>query len=74
MKRSHLAIRVFVIFAALAAAAQSGGQKSFELMKTLVGNWEGKRTRGCASGSAIGNGIGHGAGGTLKELRLCLYD
>jgi len=42
MKRSQTATAAFVIFAALAAAAQSGEQKSFALMKTLIGNWEGK--------------------------------
>ena len=62
MKRGHMAISGFVILAALAAAAQSGGQQSFELMKTLTGNWEGKGSQGgqvrvsyhiTAGGSAI---------------------
>jgi hypothetical protein len=46
MKRSQVAISAFVILTALAVAAQSGGQKSFELMKTLTGDWEGKGSEG----------------------------
>jgi hypothetical protein len=62
MKRSPIAISACVILAALAAAAQSGGQQSFALMKTLTGNWEGKGSKGgqvrasyrmTAGGSAI---------------------
>jgi hypothetical protein len=46
MKRSQIALAAFLICAPLAVAAQSGGQKSFELMKTLIGNWEGKSGEG----------------------------
>ena len=62
MKRTQIAVSACVILAALAAAAQSGGQQSFELMKKLTGNWEGKGNEGgpvhvtyrvTAGGSAI---------------------
>ena len=62
MKRSQIALAAFLICAPLAAAAQPGGQKSFELMKMLIGNWEGKNGEGrpllvsyrvTAGGSAI---------------------
>jgi hypothetical protein len=61
MKRNHV-VFVFVFLAALAGRAQSGGQKPFDLMKSLTGNWEGKSSTGgpvhvsyrlTAGGSAI---------------------
>jgi hypothetical protein len=61
-KPTRFAVFAFVIMATLAAAAQSGGQKSFDAMKSLNGNWEGKDSMGepvqvsfrpTAGGSAI---------------------
>ena len=46
MKRTAVAVTTFTLLAALAAFAQSGGQKSFDTMKSLAGNWEGKNTMG----------------------------
>ncbi len=46
MKTKHFAITVFVLIAALHAAAQSNPQKSFDAMKSLTGNWAGKNTMG----------------------------
>ena len=62
MKRNSVVVSVFVVLAAVAAAAQSGGRQSFEMMKALTGNWEGKGSEGgpvrvnyrvTAGGSAI---------------------
>ena len=62
MKRNYVVVSVFVVLAAIAAAAQSSGQQSFERMKALTGNWEGKGSEGgqvrvtyrmTAGGSAI---------------------
>jgi hypothetical protein len=62
MKRNHGVVFAFVLLAALAGRAQSGGQKPFDLMKSLTGNWEGKSSAGApvhvsykvtAGGSAI---------------------
>lgn len=41
MKRT-MAVSLFLALAALSAAAQANNQKSFDLMKSLIGNWEGK--------------------------------
>lgn len=46
MKANRIAGVTLVILAALSAAAQSGPQKSFEQMKSLVGTWEGKNSMG----------------------------
>jgi hypothetical protein len=62
MKRNYVVVFGFVLLAALAGRAQSGGQKPFNLMKSLTGNWEGKSSLGLpvhvsykvtAGGSAI---------------------
>ena len=42
MKRTALAVSTFTLLAAMAAFAQSSGQKSFDTMKSLTGNWQGK--------------------------------
>ena len=42
MKRTHLAVSTFVFLYALSAVAQSAGQKSFDTMKALAGNWKGR--------------------------------
>jgi hypothetical protein len=41
MKRKSLALTKFVLITALSVFAQSSGQKSFDLVKSLTGNWEG---------------------------------
>jgi hypothetical protein len=46
MKRTNLAVPTFVFLYALSAVAQSAGQKSFDAMKALAGNWEGKTSMG----------------------------
>ena len=46
MKRTNAAVATFVVLAALSAAAQSVGQKSFETVKSLAGDWEGKNQMG----------------------------
>ena len=62
MNRSGIAVSLVVLLAALAAHAQSGAQQSFESIKALAGNWEGKSTmsdsvqvsyRVTAGGSAV---------------------
>jgi hypothetical protein len=53
MKRNHFVVPVFVLLAAVAAPAQSAGQRSFELMKALTGNWEGKTSAGGAVKSRL---------------------
>jgi len=46
MKRTNLAVPTFVFLYALSAVAQSAGQKTFDAMKALAGNWEGKTSMG----------------------------
>ena len=46
MKRNSLAVSCFVILAVAAAVAQSPAQKSFDSMKSLLGNWQGKNAMG----------------------------
>jgi hypothetical protein len=46
MKKHSIAISAVVCLAALAAAAQSASKNSFDLMKSLTGNWEGKSNMG----------------------------
>jgi hypothetical protein len=48
MKRTSLAVSAIVVLAAISAAAQSAGQKSFDAMKSLTGQWEGKDQMGNA--------------------------
>jgi hypothetical protein len=45
MKKT-ITISVFLTLAAISVAAQSNTQKSFDLMKSLAGNWEGKSNMG----------------------------
>jgi hypothetical protein len=42
MKRTNVALLTIVVLAAISAGAQSTGQKSFDTMKSLTGNWKGK--------------------------------
>lgn len=46
MKRTNLAVITIVVLAAVSAVAQSAGQKSFDAMKSLTGEWEGKDQMG----------------------------
>jgi hypothetical protein len=46
MKRAYIAVSAVLIFAAISAAAQSPAQKSFDTIKSLAGNWEGKDQMG----------------------------
>lgn len=46
MKRNPIAVFCFMVLAIAAAAAQSPAQKSFDVMKSLTGNWEGKSAMG----------------------------
>jgi hypothetical protein len=42
MNRNCIAVSLVVLLASLAAHAQSGAQPSFDSIKALAGNWEGK--------------------------------
>jgi hypothetical protein len=42
MNRNRIAVSLVVLLASLAAHAQSGAQQSFDSIKGLAGNWEGK--------------------------------
>src|SRR5437762_4361870 len=42
MNRNRVVVSLVVILAAVAAQAQSGSQQSFDSIKALTGNWEGK--------------------------------
>ena len=71
MKKSNrISFAVFVMLAATAVLAQSSAQKSFDQLKSLAGNWEGKNSRNeplqvsfkvTANGTAVMSEIaGHG--------------
>lgn len=46
MKRTNIALTVVVLLAVASAVAQSVGQKSFNTIKSLTGEWEGKTQMG----------------------------
>jgi hypothetical protein len=46
MNRKYVVIASFVVLTVAAAAAQSAGQRSFNAVKALSGNWEGKSSMG----------------------------
>ena len=48
MKRNYVLLGTFIAMLVEAVAAQSAGQNSFDLMKALGGNWEGKNRMGDA--------------------------
>jgi len=48
MNRSGIAISLVVLLSAMALQAQSSSQKSFDSIKALAGNWEGKTQMGGA--------------------------
>lgn len=82
MKRNQVFVSMFMVGLSMvamcmAAVAQSAGQKSFELMKSLDGNWEGKTSVGdpvqvsfrmTANGSAIMSEIQSHANGKTDDM------
>jgi hypothetical protein len=46
MKRTNVAVLTLIVLASVFAVAQSASQKSFEAMKSLTGEWEGKDQMG----------------------------
>ena len=48
MKRAQVAVAAVLLVAAVSAAAQSAGKKSFDTMKSLAGDWQGKDQAGAA--------------------------
>jgi hypothetical protein len=77
MKRNYVVIPFFVVLALAAAAAQSAGQKSFDAVKLLAGNWQGKTSMGgavqvsyksTAGGSAIMSEIRSEMNGESEDM------
>ena len=66
MKRAWMVVPCFFVLA-LAAAAQSAGQKSFDAVKLLAGNWEGKTNMGGAVQVSFKSTAGGSA--VLSEIR-----
>jgi hypothetical protein len=71
MKRTALAVSVFTLLAAMAAFAQSSGQKSFDTMKSITGNWEGKDSQGGAV--AVSNRVTAGGSAVVSELKTNMH-
>jgi hypothetical protein len=71
MKRTVLAVFTFTLLAAMAAFAQSNGQKSFETMKSLSGNWEGKDSMGGAV--AVSNRLTAGGSALMSEIKTNMH-
>lgn len=46
MNRNRITVSLVVLLASLAAQAQTGAQQSFDSIKALAGNWEGKTQMG----------------------------
>ncbi len=67
MKRTALAVSMFTLLAAMAAFAQSSGQKSFATMKSLAGNWEGKDSMGGAV--EVSNRVTAGGSAVMSEIK-----
>lgn len=67
MKRTNLAVFTVVILAALSDAAQSAGQKSYDAMKSLTGQWEGKDQMGNAVG--VSYRMTGGGSALMSEIR-----
>jgi hypothetical protein len=80
MKSLRLAVSLGLLLTASAALAQSGAQKSFDQLKSLTGNWEGKNSQGMplqvtfrdtAGGSALMSEIhGHGPENMISMFHL----
>ena len=71
MKRTALAVSTFTLLAAIAAFAQSNGQKSFDTMKSLAGNWEGKDSMGGAV--EVSNRVTAGGSAVMSEIRTSMH-
>lgn len=71
MKRTTLAVFTFTLLAALAAFAQSSGQKSFDNMKSLAGNWEGKDSMGGAV--EVSNRVTAGGSAVMSEIKTSMH-
>jgi hypothetical protein len=71
MKRTALAVSTFTLLAALAAFAQSSGQKSFDTMKSLAGNWEGKDSQGAAV--AVSNRLTADGSAVVSEIQTNMH-
>jgi hypothetical protein len=71
MKRTALAVSMFTMLAAMAAFAQSSGQKSFDTMKTLTGNWEGKDSQGAAV--EVSNRVTAGGSAVMSEIKTNMH-
>ena len=77
MKRRTVAVSTFAVLVAVSAFAQSAGQKSFDTMKSLEGNWEGKTSMGdtaqvsfrlTANGSVLMSEIHNPAQGHAEDM------
>ena len=71
MKRTALAVSTFTLLAAMAAFAQTTGQKSFDTMKSLSGNWEGKDSMGGAV--EISNRVTAGGSAVMSEIKTSMH-
>lgn len=71
MKRTTLAVTTFTLLAAMAAFAQSSGQKSFDNMKSLAGNWEGKDSMGGAV--EVSNRVTAGGSAVMSEIKTSMH-
>ena len=71
MKRTTLAVTTFTLLAAMAAFAQSNGQKSFDTMKSLTGNWEGKDSQGGAV--QVSNRVTGGGSALMSEIKTSMH-
>jgi hypothetical protein len=71
MKRTTLAVTTFTLLAAMAAFAQSTGQKSFDTMKSLAGNWEGKDSMGGAV--EVSNRLISGGSTVVSEIKTNMH-
>ena len=71
MKRATLAVTTFTLLAAMAAFAQSNGQKSFDTMKSLTGSWEGKDSQGAAV--EVSNRLTAGGSAVVSEIKTNMH-
>ena len=71
MKRATLAVTTFTLLAAMAAFAQSTGQKSFDTMKSLAGTWEGKDSMGGAV--EVSNRLTAGGSAVVSEIKTNMH-
>jgi hypothetical protein len=72
MKRTNLAVFTVVILAAISAAAQSAGQKSFDAIKALAGEWEGKTQTG--DSVQVSYRVTAGGSAVLSEIQSHMKD